>query len=172
MKLRGEAQLFWEDLEYFYYIKYEPAISVWEDIKEKHCNEYLSPYFRAKYLPQSHYGTFQVEANTMNPYPISCPRCTFEQATKELKELFEKLMKDVQDVIAQMKQMKSQIDSIGKPRIIDHNEIIAAPIEDNIDDDILVVEKPQVTSKLNVDKDVHASTGVALTCVQGNKAIE
>ena len=54
-------------------------------------------------------------------------------------------MKDVQDMITQMKQMKTQIDSIGKPRIIDHNELIATPIEDNIDDDILVVEKPQVT---------------------------
>ena len=45
-------------------------------------------------------------------------------------------MKDVQDRITQMKQMKTQTDSIGKPRIIDHNELIAAPIEDNIDDDI------------------------------------
>ena len=78
----------------------------------------------------------------MNPHPISCPQCTFEQSTKELKELYEKLMRGVQDMIAQMKQMKTQTDSIGKPRIIDHNKIIAAPIEDNIDDDILVVEKP------------------------------
>ena len=35
----------------------------------------------------------------MNPHPISCPQCTFEQSTfrqgKELKDLFEKLMKDV-----------------------------------------------------------------------------
>ena len=51
-------------------------------------------------------------------------------------------MKDVQDRIAQMKQKKIPTDSIGKPRIIDHNEIIAAPIEDNIDNDMLVVEKP------------------------------
>ena len=28
LKLIGGAQLFWEDLEYFRYIKYEPAISV------------------------------------------------------------------------------------------------------------------------------------------------
>ena len=68
--------------------------------------------------------------------------------------------------------MKTQIDSIGKPRIIDHNEIIAAPIEDNIDDDILVVENPQATPKPNVDKDIHVSTSVALTCVQGNESIE
>ena len=47
-------------------------------MKEKICDEYLSPYYRAKYLPQSHYGTFQVEANTMNPHPhpISCPQRT------------------------------------------------------------------------------------------------
>ena len=81
-------------------------------------------------------------------------------------------MKDVQDMIAQMKQMKTQTDSIGKPRIIYHNELIAAPIEDNIDDDILVVENPQATPKPNVDIDVHASTSVALTCVQGNESIE
>ena len=79
-------------------------------------------------------------------------------------------MKGVQYLIAQMKQMKTQTDSIGKPRIIDHNEIIAASIEDSIDDDILVVENPQVTPKPNVDKDVHASTSDALTCVQGRAA--
>ena len=61
-------------------------------------------------------------------------------------------MKGVQDMIAQMKQMKTQTNSIGKPRIIDHNKIIAAPREDNIDDDMLVVEKPQITPKPNVDK--------------------
>ena len=34
------------------------------------------------------------------------------------------------------------------------------------------MEKPQVTPKPKVDKDVHASTSVALTCLQGNKSIE
>ena len=81
-------------------------------------------------------------------------------------------MKEIQDRTAQMKQMKTQPDLIGKPRILDHNELIAAPIQDNVDDDILVVEKPQVTPKPNVDKDVHALTNVALTCVQGNGSIE
>ena len=81
-------------------------------------------------------------------------------------------MKGVQDMIAQMRQMKTQTDSTRKTRIIDHNVIIAAPIEDNIDDDLLVVEKPQVIPKPNVDKDVHASARVALTCVQGNESIE
>ena len=81
-------------------------------------------------------------------------------------------MKDVQDMITQMKRMKTQTDSIGKPRIIDRNEIITAPIEDNIDDDILVMENPQATPKPNVDKDVNASTSVALTCLQGNESIE
>ena len=74
-------------------------------------------------------------------------------------------MKNVQDRIAQKKQKKTQTDSIGKPRILDHNELIATPIEDNIDDDILVVENP-ARPKPNVDTDVHASTSVALTCVQ------
>ena len=107
MKLKGGAQRFWENLEYSRYMKYEHAISVWEDMKKKLCDEYWSPYCRAKYLPQSQCGTFQVEANTMNPHlhPISCPQCTFEQSikklfTKELKELSIKLMKDVQDRIA------------------------------------------------------------------------
>ena len=71
-----------------------------------------------------------------------------------------------------MKQKNTQIDLIGKPRILDHNELIAAPIEDNIDDDILVVENPPATPKPNVDTDVHASTSVVLTCVQGNESIE
>ena len=61
--------------------------------------------------------------------------------------------------------------SIGKPRILDHNELIATPIEDNIDDDILVVENPLATPKPNVDIDVRVSTRVALTCVQGNESI-
>ena len=111
----------------------------------------------------------------MNPHPlpISCPQRTFEQSTHKLsiKELKE-LMKNVHNRIAQMKQKKTQTDSIGKPRILDHNELIAAPIEDNIDDDILVVENPPVTPKPNVDIDVHASTSVALICVQGNEFIE
>ena len=81
-------------------------------------------------------------------------------------------MKSVQDLIDQVKQMKTQTNSIGKQRILDHNEIIAAPIEDNIDDDILVVEKHQVTLRPNVDKDVHAPTSVDLTCVQRNEPIE
>ena len=102
----------------------------------------------------------------LHPYPISCPQCTFGQSIKELKELSIKLVKDVQDMIAQMKKMKTQTDSIGKPRIIDHNELIAAPIEDNIDGDILVVENPLATPKPNVDIDVHASTSVALTCIK------
>ena len=43
--------------------------------------------------------------------------------------------------------MKTQLDSIEKPKIIDHNELIAIPIEDNIDGDILVVENPPATPK-------------------------
>ena len=81
-------------------------------------------------------------------------------------------MKDVQDMLAQMKQIKTQTDSIGEPKILYHNELIAAPIEDNIDGDILVVENPPATPKPNVDIDVHASTNVALICVQGNESIE
>ena len=92
----------------------------------------MSPYLRAKYLSQSQCGTFQVKANRMNSHPISRPQRTFEQSikelsTREIKELSIKLMKDVQDKIAQMKQKKTQTDSIGKPRILDHNEFIAAP---------------------------------------------
>ena len=112
-----------------------------------------------------------------HPHPISCPPRTFAQSTKELPikevtELTVKLMKDIQDRIAKREQMKTQPNSVGKPRIIDHNELIATPIEDNIDGDILVVENPPATPNPNVDTDVHASTSVALTSVQGNESIE
>ena len=36
----------------------------------------------------------------------------------------------------------------------------------------MVAENPPATPKPNVDTDVHASTSVALTCVQGNESIE
>ena len=103
-----------------------------------------------------------------HPRPISCPQSSFEQSTKELStkevtKLTVKLMKDIQGRIAKRKQMKTQLDSIEKPRIIDHNELIATPIKNNIDGDILVVENPPATPKPNVDTDVHASTSVALT---------
>ena len=107
LQLRGKVQRFWENLEYFRYMDYELAISMWENMKEKLCDEYLSPYYRAKYLSQFQCGTFQVEAITMNshPHPISCPQLTFAQFTKELPswevtELTVKLMKDIQDRIA------------------------------------------------------------------------
>ena len=45
LKLRGKAQRFWENPEYFCYMNYEPTLSVWEDMKEKLCDEYLSPYY-------------------------------------------------------------------------------------------------------------------------------
>ena len=83
-----------------------------------------------------------------HPHPISCPQHTFEQSTKELKELSIKFMKNVQDMIAQLKQMKTQPDSIGKSRIIDHNALIATPIEDNIDGDILVAKNSPATPSL------------------------
>ena len=51
-------------------------------------------------------------------------------------------------------------------------KLLVPPLEDNIDNDILVVEKPQVTPQSNVDKDVHASTSVVLKCMQGNESIE
>ena len=34
------------------------------------------------------------------------------------------------------------------------------------------MEKPPATPKPNVDTNVHASTSVALTCMQGNDSIE
>ena len=81
---------------------YEPVISVWEDMKEKLCDEYLSSYYRAKYLLQSQCDTFQVEANTMNshPHPISCPQRTFAQSTKELstREVIESTIKVMKDI--------------------------------------------------------------------------
>ena len=51
LKLRGKVQKFWENLEYFRYMKYEPAISVWEDMKEKLYNEYLSQTIELSIYP-------------------------------------------------------------------------------------------------------------------------
>ena len=65
LKLRDGAKIFYEDLEYMRYIKYKPLITAWEDMKEKFCDEYLSPYFWAKYLPQSQCGNFQDQSNSM-----------------------------------------------------------------------------------------------------------
>ena len=39
LKLRGKTQRFWKNLEYFRYMRYEPAISVWENMKEKLYDE-------------------------------------------------------------------------------------------------------------------------------------
>ena len=35
------------------FVRQEPAITKWEDMKAKLQDEYLPQYFRAKYLPQS-----------------------------------------------------------------------------------------------------------------------
>ena len=61
LKLRGKAQRFWENLEYFRYMKYEPAINVWEDMKEKLCDEYWLPYYWAQYLPQPQCVLFKLK---------------------------------------------------------------------------------------------------------------
>ena len=44
-KLIGRTQVFWEDLEYRRFLKQEPAIIDWEDMKAKLQDEYLQPYF-------------------------------------------------------------------------------------------------------------------------------
>ena len=58
-ELIGRAQVFWEELKYRRFLKQEPAIIDWEDMKAKLQNEYLPPYFQEKYLPQSYYGNSQ-----------------------------------------------------------------------------------------------------------------
>jgi hypothetical protein len=45
MKLINSAQVFWEELEYRHFLKQEPAIIDWEDMKAKLQDEYLPPYF-------------------------------------------------------------------------------------------------------------------------------
>jgi hypothetical protein len=45
MKLINSAQVFWEELEYRRFLKQEPAIIDWEDMKAKLQDEYLPPYF-------------------------------------------------------------------------------------------------------------------------------
>ena len=44
-KLIGKAQDFWENLEYMRFVRQEPAITEWEDMKAKLQDEYLPQYF-------------------------------------------------------------------------------------------------------------------------------
>jgi hypothetical protein len=78
MKLIGRAQDFWENLEYMRFVRQEPAIIEWEDMKAKLQDEYLPQYFRAKYLPQSSCGHSQDRKDNLR-YRNSQPIAQFEE---------------------------------------------------------------------------------------------
>ena len=61
MKLIGGVKIFLENLECLRFIKHKPAITGWEDMKEKLRDEYLAQYFHPKYFPVS-MVIFKIEA--------------------------------------------------------------------------------------------------------------
>ena len=73
-KLIGRAQDFWENLEDMRFVRQEPAITEWENMKAKLQDEYLPQNFRAKYLPQSSCGHSQDRKDNLrhwNSQPIA-----------------------------------------------------------------------------------------------------
>ena len=77
-KLIGRAQVFWEEFEYMRFIKQEPNITDWEDMKVKFQDEYLPQYFQAKYIPQSYYGNSQGQQGNLR-YRNNEPIAPFEE---------------------------------------------------------------------------------------------
>jgi hypothetical protein len=142
MKLIGRAQVFWEELEYMRFIKQEPAITDWEDMKAKLQTEYLSQYFRAKYLPQSYYGNSQdqqgnlsywnsetlapFEENKMSVHSVTNPQPT--QAPSSMAQTLKNLAKEIQNTSAMLKRINTRLDSIDKSfqRMRNHLDEVAS----------------------------------------------
>ena len=70
--------MFWEEFEYMRFIKQEPNITDWEDMKVKFQDEYLPQYFQAKYIPQSYYGNSQGQQGNLR-YRNNQPIAPFEE---------------------------------------------------------------------------------------------
>uniref|UniRef100_A0A2N9HRK7 Retrotransposon gag domain-containing protein n=1 Tax=Fagus sylvatica TaxID=28930 RepID=A0A2N9HRK7_FAGSY len=96
------------------FVRQEPAITEWEDMKAKLQDEYLTQYFRAKYLPQSSCGhsqdrkdnlrhrnsqpIAQFEENKVSVHSVSSP--TLSPAWwSRLEQHVENLRKIIQDEI-------------------------------------------------------------------------
>ena len=142
MKLIGRAQVFWEELEYMRFIKQEPAITDWEDMKAKLQTEYLSQYFRAKYLPQSYYGNSQdqqvnlsywnnetlapFEESKMSVHLVTNPQPT--QAPSSMAQTLKNLAKEIQNTSAVLKRINTRLDSIDKSfqRMPNHLDEVAS----------------------------------------------
>ena len=128
MKLIGRAQVFWEELEYILFIKQESSITDWEDMKVKLQDEYLSPYFRAKYLPQSYYGNSQVQQgntrywssqpiapfqeNKMSIRSVSNPQPT--QAPSSMAQALKNLEQAIQNTSTELQRINARLDSVEK----------------------------------------------------------
>jgi hypothetical protein len=128
MNLIGRAQVFWEELKYMRFIKQEPGITDWEDMKVKLQDEYLSPYFRAKYLPQSYYGNSQgqqgnfrywnsqlvapFEENKISARSVSNPQPT--QAPSSMAQTLKNLEKEIQNTFAELKRISTRLDIVKK----------------------------------------------------------
>jgi hypothetical protein len=112
MKLIGRAQGFWENLEYMRFVRQEPVITEWEEMKAKLQDEYLPQHFRAKYLPQSSCGhsqdrkdnlrhrnsqpIVQFEENKVSVHSISSPTLSPTWWSR-LEQHVENLRKIIQD---------------------------------------------------------------------------
>uniref|UniRef100_A0A2N9HRH3 Retrotransposon gag domain-containing protein n=1 Tax=Fagus sylvatica TaxID=28930 RepID=A0A2N9HRH3_FAGSY len=86
-----------------HFVRQEPAITEWEDMKAKLQDEYLPQYFRAKYLPQSSCGhsqdrkdnfrhrnsqpIVQFEENKVNVHSVSSP--TLSPTRENLRKIIQ-----------------------------------------------------------------------------------
>ena len=96
------------------FVRQEPAITEWEDMKAKLQDEYLPQYFRAKYLPQSSCGhsqdrkdnlrhrnsqpIAQFEENKVSVHSVSSPTLSSAWWSR-LEQHVENLRKIIQDKI-------------------------------------------------------------------------
>ena len=110
------------------FIKQELRITDWEDMKVKLQDEYLSPYFRAKYLPQSYYGNSQGQQGNLR-YWNSQPIASFEEnklsarsvanpqstlAPSSIAQTLKNLEKEIQNTFAELKRISTRLDIVEK----------------------------------------------------------
>ena len=127
-KLIGRAQVFWEELKYMRFIKQEPGIIDWQNMKVKLQDEYLPQYFQAKYIPQSYYGNSQgqqgnlhywnsqpiapFEENKMSARLVSTPQPT--QAPSSMAQALKNLEKEIQNTSTELKRINARLDIVEK----------------------------------------------------------
>jgi hypothetical protein len=170
-KLIGRAQDFWENLEYMRFVRQEPAITEWEDMKAKLQDEYLPQYFRAKYLPQSSCGhsqdrkdnfrhrnsqpIAQFEENKVNVHSVSSP--TLSSAWwSHLEQHVENLRKIIQDKIKASQKETNNSEASHTRDISVEPPILSATVEVpdlKVQEEELIVEpKQQVFEDTQLDE--------------------